>query len=47
MKKEEAIKLLRDFTINYSGTGEYIKEQSPNASDRIKMGGTIRLLLGN
>ncbi|MBQ6282238.1 MAG: stage V sporulation protein D [Bacilli bacterium] len=47
MKKEDAIKLLKDFTINYSGTGDYVKEQSPEANKRIKYGGVVRLLLGN
>ena len=46
MKKEDAIKLLKDFTINYSGSGDYVKEQSPN-NGRLKEKGVVRLLLGN
>ena len=40
-------KLLKNFTIEYSGSGSVIKEQSPQANTRIKEGGKIRLLLGN
>lgn len=45
LTKEEAIKELKNFKIVYSGSGKYVKEQSPNAGTRIKSGGTVRLLL--
>ena len=47
LNKEEAIKLLKDFSVNYTGSGKYVKEQSPNANTRLKEGGKIRLLLGD
>ncbi len=47
LDKKEAQKLLKNFTIEYSGNGSIIKEQSPQANTRIKEGGKIRLLLGN
>lgn len=47
LDKKEAQKLLKNFTIEYSGSGSVIKEQSPQANTRIKEGGKIRLLLGN
>lgn len=45
LTKEEAIKELKNFKIVYSGSGKYVKEQSPSAGTRIKSGGTVRLLL--
>ncbi len=47
LNKKEAQKLLKDFKIIYSGSGNIIKEQSPNYKSRIKVGTEIRLLLGN
>ena len=46
MLKEDAIKELKNFNVVYSGSGKYVKEQSPNAGEKIKEGGKIRVLLG-
>ncbi len=45
--KKEAKKLLQDFTIEYSGTGDQVKEQSPSPNTKIEKGSTIKLLLGD
>lgn len=42
---KEAVKLLKDFKIEYTGTGETVSYQSPAAGERILEGETIRLLL--
>ena len=42
---EEAKKLLSNFTIEYSGNGEVIAEQSPEANEKLEDQGTVRLLL--
>lgn len=47
LKKEEAIKLLKNFNVTYTGSGKYVKEQSPEEGSRIKEGGKIRILLGD
>jgi len=47
MNKEDAVKSLKGFNILYSGSGNYVKEQSPESGSRIKEGGTIRILLGD
>ena len=36
MLKEDAIKQLKNFTVVYTGSGKYVKEQSPEANDKIK-----------
>ena len=41
-----AKKMLFEFEIEYTGTGENVIEQSPVAGERIAKGSTIRLLLG-
>lgn len=46
MLKEDAVKELKNFKVVYSGSGKYVKEQSPNAGEKIKEGGKIRVLLG-
>jgi len=46
LEKNEAIKLLKDFKIEYTGTGTKIISQSPEANERILEGSSIRLLLG-
>lgn len=45
--KKEAKKILTDFKIEYSSTGNIIKEQSPNPNTKIEKGSTIKLLLGD
>ena len=47
MSKEDAIKLLKNFTITYTGSGNIVKEQSPEEGSRLKEGGKIRILLGD
>ncbi len=38
---------LREFNIEYSGTGNYVVDQSPSSKERIPKQATIRLMLGN
>ena len=47
MLKEDAIKELKNFKVVYSGSGKYVKEQSPNVGEKIKEGARIRILLGD
>ncbi len=47
MKVDDAKKLLVNFNIEYSGTGDYIVSQSPNAKEKIEDQSTVRLMLGN
>ncbi len=42
---KEAKKKLENFTIEYSGSGEKVVSQSPNAGEKLEDGGTVRLLL--
>lgn len=44
---KEAKSLLKDFKIEYSGKGNIIKEQTPSSGEKIEVGGTIKLLLGD
>lgn len=44
---KDARKLLSKFSIEYTGTGDVVKEQSPEAGEKIEVGSTIKLLLGN
>lgn len=43
---KEAKQELSGFTLEYTGKGEVIKEQSPIPGEKIELGGTIKLLLG-
>ena len=45
--KKEAKSILKDFKIEYSSTGNIIKEQSPVPNTKIEKGSTIKLLLGD
>ena len=45
MKKSEAIKLLKEFKIEYSGTGETVLYMSPDPNYYVKKGGTVKLML--
>ena len=47
LTKDEAKKLLVNFTVEYSGTGEYIISQSPEAGEKHEDKATVRLMLGN
>ena len=47
LDKKDAQKILKNFKIIYSGSGNIVKEQSPEAHSRIKEGEEIRLLLGD
>lgn len=42
---KEAKKLLSNFTIEYTGTGETVVSQSPSANTKLEDRGTVRLLL--
>ena len=44
---DEAKKLLEHFSIEYSGSGEKIISQSPEAGTRLEDGSTVKLMLGN
>ena len=44
---EEAKKLLEHFSIEYSGSGDVIISQSPEAGTRLEDGSTVKLMLGN
>lgn len=44
--KEQATELLKNFQVEYTGSGSIIIEQSPKAGERIQEGGKVRLLLG-
>ena len=45
MTKEEAKKTLKGFNIEYSGTGETVIYQSPQANYFVKEGSTVVLML--
>lgn len=45
--KKEAIAELKSFQIEYSGSGDYVVEQSPSGGSRIFEGGKVRVMLGN
>ena len=45
MSKSEALKELKGFTVEYSGSGETVVETSPKSGDRIKEGGVVKLML--
>ena len=45
MSKKEAQKLLKNFTIEYSGDGDKVVEISPEPGNRIKQKGVVKLLL--
>ena len=45
MSVSEAIKILKQFKVEYSGDGDIISYQSPSSGEKIYEGETIRLLL--
>ena len=45
LDKNDAIKILKEFKVEYTGNGNIITYQSPSAGERILEGETIRLLL--
>ena len=45
MSVKEAKKLLSNFNIEYTGTGETVVSQSPDANTKLEDRGTVRLLL--
>lgn len=45
MEKNDAIKNLKSFKVEYTGTGNRVTYQSPSAGERILEGETVRLLL--
>lgn len=47
LNKEEAKKKLVNFTIEYSGVGDYVISQSPDANSKHEDKAIVRLMLGN
>ncbi len=47
MDLNEAMKNLKSFKVEYSGSGEKVVYQSPSKNERIYEGETVKLLLGN
>lgn len=47
LTKEEAKKQLVNFTVEYSGTGDYVISQSPEAFEKHEDKAIVRLMLGN
>ena len=47
LTKEEAKKQLVNFTVEYSGSGDYIVSQSPEAGEKHEDKAIVRLMLGN
>lgn len=45
MSKKDAIKLLKDFKVEYSGTGEIVLYMSPEPGYYVKKGGSVKLML--
>lgn len=45
--KEEAEELLEHFIIEYSGSGDIVISQSPEAGERLEDGSTVKLMLGD
>lgn len=45
MDKQDAIKLLKDFQIEFSGTGDIVLYMSPEPGYYAKKGGTVKLML--
>jgi len=46
LTKKEAASSLKNFTVEYSGSGNTVLNQSPEAGNRIAEGSTVRLYLG-
>ncbi len=47
LKKEDAKKQLMNFTVEYSGDGDYVIDQSPEAKTKHEDRSVVRLMLGN
>ena len=47
MTKKQAQKQLFYYTVEYTGYGDYVIEQSPSGGTSLPLGSTVRLLLGN
>ncbi len=47
LDKKEARKILKDFKVEYSGSGDTVIYMSPSANQYIKKDGTVKLLLSN
>ena len=45
--KIKAVKILSKFTVEYSGSGNKIVEQSPKAGTKLEEQGVVRVMLGN
>ncbi len=47
MSSKVAKKELSNFQVEFSGSGNIVKEMSPNAGSRLVEGSIVRLMLGN
>lgn len=47
MDINEAMKSLKQFKVEYSGSGKEVTYQSPKAGERVYEGETVRLLLND
>ena len=47
LTKEEAKKKLSSYAIEYTGFGNYVISQSPEAGETLEKGSIIRIMLGN
>lgn len=47
MEKKDAIKELKNFVVTYNGSGNIVKEQSPDAKEKLAYGSKVRILLGD
>ena len=47
MNVSDAKKELKNFQIEYTGSGDIVKSMSPEADSQIAEGSTVRLMLGN
>ena len=47
MERSDAIKELKHFTIEYTGSGKTVIEQSPKGGTNMQEGDSVRILLGN
>ena len=47
LSPNEAVKALKSFKVEFSGTGNKVSYQSPSANERIYEGETVRLLLSD
>jgi len=47
LNAKEAIKMLKNFKVEFSGNGDKVIYQSPSANETLYEGDTVKLMLGN